>query len=144
MAESAKKTVTRYRKTPAKKPKKKEISTKKARITREATRLTKMFADIDENKKKLVQTTIKDVAFMTIEMEDLRMEIAEKGSVEEYKNGANQYGKKQSAAAQMYLQLSQKQTAAMKILLDQLPKTEAKKQPDTDDFDDFVYSRSEV
>ena len=144
MAENAKKTVTRYRKTPAKKPKKAQISTKKARITREATRLTKLFADVDENKKKLVQTTIKDVAFMTVEMEDLRQEIAEKGSVEEYKNGANQYGKKQSAAAQMYLQLSQKQTAAMKILLDQLPKTEAKKQPDADDFDDFVYSRSEV
>lgn len=143
MAESKKTSGTRYRKTPAKKTKKTEISTKKARITREVTRLKKLFVDIDENKKKLVETTIKDVAFMTVEMQDLREEITKNGSIEEYKNGANQYGRKTSAASQNYLQFSQKQTAAMKILLDQLPKTEPKK-PDADDFEDFVYSRAEV
>ena len=143
MAESKKTSGTRYRKTPAKKPKKTEISTKKARITREVTRLKKLFNDIDENKKKLVETTIKDVAFMTVEMQDLREEITKNGSIEEYKNGANQFGRKTSAASQNYLQFSQKQTAAMKILLDQLPKTEPKK-PDAGDFEDFVYNRAEV
>ena len=36
------------------------------RIKRETGRLKKLFANIDENKKKLVFTTIEDVAFMTI------------------------------------------------------------------------------
>ena len=143
MTETEKTKTSRYTKKPQKQPGKTEISAKKARITREVTRLQKIFADIDENKKKLVMGMIKDVAFMTVEMEDLRAEIAEKGSTEEYKNGANQFGRKQSAASQNYLQFSQKQTTAIKILLDQLPKTESKK-PDTDDFDEFVYSRPEL
>ena len=143
MTETEKTKASRYTKKPQKQPGKTEISAKKARITREVTRLQKIFADIDENKKKLVMGMIKDVAFMTVEMEDLRAEIAEKGSTEEYKNGANQFGRKQSAASQNYLQFSQKQTTAIKILLDQLPKTESKK-PDTDDFDEFVYSRPEL
>lgn len=40
----------------------------------------------------------------------------------------------------MYLQLSQKLTQAMKILIDCMPKTEKVKAPE-DDFDDFVNAR---
>ena len=140
-AAATKKTVA---KEPEKKPERSESSKKKARITSEVTRLTKLFADIDENKKKLVRATIKDVAFLTVAMQDLREEMVVSGLIDEYKSGPDQYGKKQSTALQSYLQCSNKLTAAMKILNDQLPKTEAKKQPDADDFDDFVYSRSEV
>lgn len=140
-AATTKKTVA---KEPDKKPERSESSKKKARITSEVTRLTKLFSDIDENKKKLVRATIKDVAFLTVAMQDLREEMVISGLIDEYKNGPDQYGKKQSTALQSYLQCSNKLTAAMKILNDQLPKTEAKKQPDTDDFDDFVYNRSEV
>ncbi len=140
-AATTKKTVA---KEPAKKPERSESSKKKARITTEVNRLTKLFSDIDENKKKLVRATIKDVAFLTVAMQDLREEMVISGLIDEYKNGPDQYGKKQSTALQSYLQCSNKLTAAMKILNDQLPKTEAKKQPDTDDFDDFVYNRSEV
>lgn len=120
-----------------------ESSEKKARITAEVTRINKLFAGIDENKKKLVNATIKDVAFLAVAMEDLREEMLVSGLIDEYKNGPNQYGKKQSTALQSYLQCSNKLTAAMKILNDQLPKTEPKK-PDTDDFDDFVFSRDEI
>lgn len=127
----------------AKKPEISESSRQKRRISTEITRLSKLFADIDPNKKKLVNATIKDVAFLTVAMNDLREEMATSGLIDEYKNGPDQYGKKQSIALQSYLQCSNKLTAAMKILNDQLPKTEPKK-PDADDFDDFVYSRSEV
>ena len=137
---ATKKTVTKQAE---KQPKDRTISTKKARITREINRLKKLFTDIDENKKKLAYATIKDVAFMTVTMEDLREEIALTGTVEEYKNGPNQYGKKQSIAVQNYIQFSSKQTAAMKILMDALPKSEPKK-PESDGFDDFVYSRDEI
>lgn len=120
-----------------------ESSKKKARITAEVTRINKLFVGIDENKKKLVSATIRDVAFLTVAMQDLREEMLVSGLIDEYKNGPDQYGKKQSTALQSYLQCSNKLTAAMKILNDQLPKTEPKK-PDADDFDDFVFSRDEI
>lgn len=117
---------------------------KSKRIKREVSRLKKLFKDIDENKKKLVFTTIDDVAFMTITMQDLRESIIRDGTTVEYKNGANQYGTKQSPDAQLYLQLSQKQTQAMKILVDCLPKTEKNNKGPEDDFDDFVTNREDV
>ena len=118
---------------------------KQRRIKKEVNRLKKLFKDIDDNKKKLVFTTIDDVAFMTITMQDLREKIVREGTTCTYKNGENQYGTKQSPDAQLYLQLSQKNTQAMKILVDCLPKTEKiKAQMPEDDFDDFVSGREDV
>ena len=117
-----------------------EYLEKQKRIKKEISRLKRLFKDIDENKKKLVQTTIEDVAFLTITMQDLRDNIVREGTTCEYKNGENQYGTKQSPDAQLYLQMSQKQTQAMKILIDCMPKTAAVTVKD-DGFDDFVKGR---
>ena len=81
---------------------------KQDRIKKEVSRLKRLFSKIDANKKKLVFTTIEDVAFMTITMQDLRENIVRDGTTVEYKNGENQYGTKQSPDAQLYLQMSQK------------------------------------
>ena len=116
---------------------------KSKQIKREETRLKRLFKGIDENKKKLVLTTIADVAFMTVTMQDLRETIIREGTTATYKNGENQYGTKQSPESQMYLQLSQKLTQAMKILIDCVPKTEKVKAPE-DDFDDFVNAREDI
>lgn len=113
------------------------------RIKKEIRRLKRLFTDIADNKKKLVFTTIDDVAFMTITMQDLRDKIIRDGTTVEYKNGENQYGTKQSPDAQLYLQLSQKQTQAMKILLDCLPKTKETIKEVDDGFEDFVNSRAD-
>ena len=83
---------------------------KSKQIKKEETRLKRLFKEIDENKKKLVLTTIADVAFMTVTMQDLRETIIRNGTTATYKNGENQYGTKQSPESQMYLQLSQKLT----------------------------------
>ena len=117
-----------------------EYLEKQKRIKKEISRLKRLFKDIDENKKKLVQTTIEDVAFLTITMQDLRDNIVREGTTCEYKNGENQYGTKQSPDAQLYLQMSQKQTQAMKILIDCMPKTPQVVVKD-DGFDDFVNGR---
>ncbi len=117
-----------------------EYLAKTKRINREKNRLRKLFKDIDENKKKLVLTTIDDIAFMTITMQDLRESIIRDGTTVEYQNGANQFGTKQSPDAQLYLQFSQKQTQAMKILTDCLPKQEKLIRKD-DGFGDFVTGR---
>ena len=120
-----------------------EYLEKQKRIKKEVNRLKKLFKDIDENKKELVFTTIEDVGFMTITMQDLREQIIREGTTVEYKNGANQYGTKQSPDAQLYLQLSQKQTQAMKILVDCLPKNTVTKVV-SDGFEEFVNGREEV
>lgn len=115
---------------------------KQKRIKKEVNRLKRLFAKIDENKKKLVHTTIEDVAFLTITMQDLREQIVRDGTTVEYKNGENQYGTKQSPDAQLYLQMSQKLTQAMKILVDCLPKTE-KPVERNDGFEDFINDRKD-
>ena len=117
---------------------------KNKRIKKEAARLKRLFKEIDENKKKLVFSTIEDVAFMAITMQDLRENIIRTGTTVTYKNGENQYGTKQSPDAQLYLQMSQKHTQAMKILVDCLPKTEKPKNTSEDDFDGFVADREDV
>lgn len=118
---------------------------KTKRISKELRRLKKLFNGIDENKKKLVQATMEDVAFLTITMQDLRENINRDGTTAEYKNGENQYGTKQSPDAQLYLQMSQKQTQAMKILVDCMPKpTKIDAASKEDDFDDFVQGREDV
>ncbi len=116
---------------------------KMKRIKKEKARLRRIFRDIDDKKKQLVETTIEDVAFMTVTMQDLREKITRDGTTARYKNGENQYGTKQSPESQLYLQMSQKQTQAMKILLDCLPKNEKPKTTE-DDFDDFVRGGSDT
>lgn len=96
---------------------------KQERIKKEINRLKRQFKDIPLDKKNLVMSTLKNVAFMTISMEDLEENIIRDGTTVTYKNGENQYGEKQSPDAQLYLQFSQKHTQAMRILLDCLPKT---------------------
>ena len=113
------------------------------RINKEKARLRRLFKDIDDKKKKLVFTTIDDIAFMKIVMQDLRETIIRDWTTVEYKNGENQYGTKQSPDAQLYLQFSQKQTQAMKILTDCMPKP-AKIPEKEDGFNDFVNGREDV
>lgn len=121
-----------------------EYLDKQNRIKKEVSRLKRLFSKIDPQKKKLVFATIDDVAFMTITMQDLRDAIIREGTTVEYKNGENQYGTKQSPDAQLYLQMSQKQTAAMKILIDCLPKTPQKTVVEkSDGFEDFINSRED-
>lgn len=121
-----------------------EYLEKQKRIKKEIGRLRRLFKEIDENKKKLVDSTIADVAFLTVTMQDLRDQIVRNGTTVEYKNGENQWGTKQSPDAQLYLQMSQKQTQAMKILVDCLPKTPGKQVIKDDGFDDFVNGREDI
>lgn len=114
------------------------------RIKREEARLKKLFKEIEENRKKLVLATIADVAFMTVTMQELREIINREGTTTVYKNGENQYGTKQSPESQTYLQLSQKQTQAMKILIDCMPKVAHTSGNRDDGFDDFVNDRVDI
>lgn len=113
------------------------------RIKKEKSRLRRTLKEVDESKKKAVESAIDDVAFMAVTMEDLRENIIRDGTTVEYKNGENQFGTKQSPDAQLYLQFSQKHTQAMKILLDCMPKTEKPVKKD-DGFNEFVAGREDI
>lgn len=64
---------------------------------------------------------MKNAAFMTVELENLQETIAAEGATDDYKNGANQYGRKISAALQSYNSLLKNYTAVIKALLTILP-----------------------
>ena len=74
---------------------------KEKRIKKEIARLRKNWQEkgkqIDEITKKMLDFAdplIKNLAFMTVTMIDLKDQINEEGCVVEYKNGENQYGTK--------------------------------------------------
>jgi len=85
-------------------------------------KLKTIIADIDENKKRVLETALERIAFMIVELKELEFEIAEKGCTEIYQNGANQSGVKVSAASQVYNSLVKNYTALMKEILSNLPK----------------------
>lgn len=75
---------------------------KDTRIKREFKRLEMFYEDLEENKLKFITPLIQNLAFMKVTLEDLQEVINKNGCYDEYKNGANQYGKKASAEIQSY------------------------------------------
>jgi len=107
-------------------------------IANEKTRLTKIFKDISADKKKLINSLIDELAFMFATLKDLKELIKRDGAVESYKNGANQYGKKKSAAVEVYNTMVKNYASINKQLVDLLPKSET---PIDDGMDDFLNQR---
>ena len=75
---------------------------KEERISKELKRLKAIYKDLPKNKLAIVTPLLENAAFMKITLEDLQKSINESGCSDEYKNGANQYGKKASADLQAY------------------------------------------
>ena len=78
--------------------KKKGLNPIEARIDE----LKEIYQDLPEDKMALALPLIENAAFIENEMRKLQEVIKKEGSVDEYMNGANQYGKKQSANLQSY------------------------------------------
>lgn len=101
-----------------------KISNKEQRIKKELNRIKKIFKNLDEDKKKISESLMKNAAFMAITLEDLQAEINEKGCTEEYQNGQNQHGIKESTASKVYNSMIKNYTSCIKQLIDLLPKTD--------------------
>jgi O6-methylguanine-DNA--protein-cysteine methyltransferase len=95
--------------------------TKEQKIKAQITKLRGVFKSLDENKKKTVEALIQNAAFMTVCLEELQAEINEKGYTDEYKNGANQYGTKQSEAVKTHIAMTRNHAAILKTLADLAP-----------------------
>lgn len=72
----------------------------------------------------LVAPLLQNAAFMAITLEDLQETINAEGATDEYQNGANQRGMKQSATLQGYNALIKNYTTVIKTLSSVLPPEE--------------------
>lgn len=117
----------------------KKEKTKEDRINQEKNKLNRMFKEIEEKKKKMVEKLVMNAAFMAISLEDLQKIINEKGYTEEYQNGEHQKGTKKCPEVEIYNTMIKNYTNVVKQLMELLPK-----QPDDDDgFMAFVMSKND-
>lgn len=91
------------------------------RIDREKKRLQEIFGSLEANKLATCHALIERAAFITISLQDLEVELNEKGWTEEYQNGENQYGVKKAAAADVHISLTKNLNAIIKQLLELVP-----------------------
>lgn len=108
------------------------------RVKAEIKKLKKIYENIQDDKKKLVQRLIENASFMGILLEDLQNDIKENGYKEEYKNGANQFGFKRSIAADLYQVTIKNYSSVIRQLNDLLPDGDFE---EDDGFEAFVNSK---
>ena len=99
---------------------------KSAKIKRERNRLKKVFKTLDKNKLTTVQPLISTAAFIFVTLDELQEIINRDGYISEYKNGANQFGKKQSEAVEIHIQMTRNLTTIIKQLTDLVPQEKRK------------------
>ncbi len=94
---------------------------KEGLISKEKSRLKRIFKDLEDGKKKLVTPLIEKAAFMSVELDFMQKNIQKDGWISEYKNGENQFGKKKSPEAETYIALSKNYAAVIKQLVELVP-----------------------
>lgn len=112
---------------------------KRKRIDAEIKRLKRLLTGVDDKTKKIVDSLIKNVAFMTITLDELQDSINRNGAVSEYQNGENQWGTKKSPEVEIYNTMIKNHSSIMKQLTDLRPKAAPK--TNDDGFEDFVMNR---
>ena len=93
-------------------------------IKAEIKRLTKIFANIDEDKRELCEQLVQNAAFMAVSLRNLQEQIKIDGWVEEYQNGATQKGRKTGSAAVLYTKLINNYRQTIGDLVKLLPKSD--------------------
>ena len=99
----------------------KKIYTKEEKIKKETRRLKKIFMYLDKNKAASVQPLINTAAFIIVSLDELQNIINEEGYTQEYQNGANQKGIKQTAELRSHIDMTRNLSGIMKQLVDLAP-----------------------
>lgn len=97
---------------------------KEKRVSKEITRLKKLFKDVPKDTMNAVMALIRNAAFMTVTLEDLQEAINENGVISEYQNGENQWGTKKSPEVEIYNTMIKNLASVIKQLSDLLPEGE--------------------
>lgn len=109
---------------------------KDKRITREISRLKKLFKDMPKDALNAVLALVKNAAFMTVTLEDLQETInSEDGLVTKYQNGENQWGTKKSPEVEIYNTMIKNLASVIKQLTDLIPDTGPPKPKEPDAFE---------
>ena len=106
-------------------PKRKELD-KAGKIKQEKNRLNRVFKTLDKNKLATVQSLINTAAFIAVTLDEIQEIINTEGYISEYKNGANQFGKKQSEAVEIHIAMTRNLTTIIKQLSDLAPQEKRK------------------
>ena len=91
------------------------------RILTEKKRLWEFYKKLSGHRRALAEKLIDRASNQLVMVEDLEEYVREHGYTEEYTNGKDQAGKKQSSEMQVYLQLSRQYNQTIKQLDDMLP-----------------------
>lgn len=75
----------------------------------------------DDDRRAAFDKLLREAAFVAVTLEELRHIISTEGTVETYKNGANQYGQKVSAAVTTYDKLLNTYSKIMGQISKELP-----------------------
>lgn len=95
------------------------------RINKEFKRLSILSEDLPEDKKAVLINLFNEASFMAVTLEETRKIISRDGVIENYKNGANQYGVKKSAAVEVYDKMMNTYSKVIKQICDALPEGSA-------------------
>ena len=94
-------------------------------IQAEKKKLLKILSKIDKNLIKIADSLIENIAFMSVTLDDLMQTIKSKGVKEEYCNGKNQFGFKESVEIKIYNTMQKNFQSSMKVLIDLLQKDDS-------------------
>lgn len=118
----------------------KKVYTKAERITREERRLKRNYKDIQKDKSAVVEGLIRRAAFMRATLEDMELDLDERGFVEMFAQGEQEPYERERPVARQYQQMNKNYQSIIKQLSDLLPK-EPVKQKEDDGFESFVMAR---
>lgn len=113
---------------------------KEKQISRELTRLRKVYANMGDDQKRVAEGLIKEAAFMRVTLEETRDIIDREGVVELFEQGAQKFVR-EHPATKVYASFINRYSAVIKQLVDLLPKGE-KDKVDTDELMEFVKSQA--
>lgn len=102
-----------------------EIILKEKAIKKEITKLKKIFADLVGHQREIALRLIDELAFLIVEIQELRQHVKLNGSVEEMQQGDYSINRR-SPYFQNYLDAAKTYTSIYKQLLDMYPKPEQK------------------
>lgn len=120
--------------------KKKEIG-KDDLVKREIERLTKLFKDIESNKRLTAKGLIEEASFMKATLAELKESIDENGPIDEMSQGEYTI-LREHPALKSYNTMVKNYTSIIDKLLGLLPK-DVKVVDNDDGFDDFINSRAD-
>lgn len=122
-----------------------KMTNKDALIKAEIKNLKAVYEGLSKERFDLALPLIQSAAFQYVSMIELEHILKEKGFVEEYKNGENQFGLKESSESKSYISLAKTHLAYRKQLDDMLAKeTKApEKSGEEFTFTDFVTARND-